>query len=185
MFLLADAENSGEGALALSPGGMAAASLLDGRRTAEQITQLFSQETGSTVSVVDILAIVKQLDHAGLLETPSVLDARRRRLEDFSRSPTRRAMFQGRGGYPAEPLQLAAFLGEFFRHAKGPGKPLPDVPTREPAVGLVSPHIDINRGGPAYAWAYRALAESPAPDVIVALGVAHAGPSSPGSDENL
>ena len=41
--------------------------------------------------------------------------------------------------------------------------------------GLVAPHIDFHRGGPAYAWAYRALAEAPAADCFVLLGTAHAG----------
>jgi AmmeMemoRadiSam system protein B len=41
--------------------------------------------------------------------------------------------------------------------------------------GLVAPHIDFNRGGPAYAWAYRAVAEAPDADCFVILGTAHGG----------
>jgi len=43
----------------------------------------------------------------------------------------------------------------------------------------LAPHIDFVRGGTAYAHAYRALAECPPPDTIVALGVAHVSPPSP------
>jgi hypothetical protein len=45
--------------------------------------------------------------------------------------------------------------------------------------GLIAPHIDFHRGGPAYAHAYRALAESAPADVYVVLGVAHSSPPSP------
>jgi MEMO1 family protein len=179
VFLLSDPEADSDRALALSPAGMAVASLLDGARTGEQIAADLSREMGALLTAATILGVVKQLDAAGLLETESAHARRRARLDDFLKAATRKAMFQGRGGYPSAPLELAAFIGGFFRHAKGPGRPLPETPSQPQAVGLVSPHIDLNRGGPAYAWAYGALADTPAPDVIVALGVAHASPNSP------
>ena len=99
-----------------------------------------------------------------LLENKEVQALRRTVLEDFLKSPTRKAVLQG-GVYPANLLDMAAFLGKFFRDPKGPGKPLPEGPqTAEPPVGLISPHIDFERGGPAYAWAYGALAESRPPE---------------------
>jgi AmmeMemoRadiSam system protein B len=39
----------------------------------------------------------------------------------------------------------------------------------------VAPHIDFHRGGPGYAWAYRALLEAEDVDCFVVLGTAHAG----------
>lgn len=179
IFLLSDSESEGDKTLALSPGGMAVASLLDGRRTSEEIAQAFSRETGTMVGAAEILALVKQLDAAGLLETEAAASSRNARLAEFRASPVRKAMFQGRGGYPAAPLELASFMGGFFRDAKGPGRPLPHAPSQPPVAGLISPHIDLSRGGPAYAWAYSALADSPPPDLIVALGVAHVSPNSP------
>jgi len=85
----------------------------------------------------------------------------------------------GNGGYPSGKQELSKFLGAFFRDAKGPGKGKPDLPSGTSPKGLVSPHIDFFRGGPAYAWAYQALAQTPPPDAIVALGVAHISPDSP------
>jgi len=38
---------------------------------------------------------------------------------------------------------------------------------------VISPHIDFNRGGSVYTWAYRELVESSEADVFVVLGVAH------------
>jgi AmmeMemoRadiSam system protein B len=45
--------------------------------------------------------------------------------------------------------------------------------------GLVAPHIDFHRGGPAYAWAYRDLAERGEADLFVIFGTCHAGMANP------
>jgi AmmeMemoRadiSam system protein B len=82
--------------------------------------------------------------------------------------------------YPKDPLELAVMLGKYFKDPKGPGKELASSAVKGSSlVGLVSPHIDFERGGPLYAWSYQALSECPRPDVIVAIGVAHSSPNSP------
>jgi AmmeMemoRadiSam system protein B len=43
----------------------------------------------------------------------------------------------------------------------------------------VAPHIDFHRGGPAYAWAYRDLAERGEADLFVIFGTCHAGMAHP------
>jgi MEMO1 family protein len=179
VFVLRDPDAEDDQAVAVSPGGMAVASLLDDGRSAADVALLFKKETGADVSAADIVALARQLDDAGLLDTGASRAALKARRDAFLKSPARKAVFQGRGGYPAEPIALATFLGGFFRHAKGPGRSAPETPSKPHAAGLVSPHIDLHRGGPAYAHAYAALADSPPPDLIVALGVAHRSPDSP------
>jgi AmmeMemoRadiSam system protein B len=44
---------------------------------------------------------------------------------------------------------------------------------------VIAPHIDFHRGGPAYAWAYRELAERSRADLFVILGTCHAGMEHP------
>lgn len=179
MFVLQDPESAGKDAVALSPAGMALASLLDGSRSIEGIMEAIKQAAGATVARADVERIVEQLKASGLLETPEVRDARKRTLKAFLDGPTRPAALRGLS-YPQDTLQLAAMLGEFARDPKGPGKPFPEKATNGMVpAGLVAPHIDFPRGGPAYAWAYQALTECEPPDVILALGVAHASPPSP------
>lgn len=179
MFLLQDQEGLSEKTLALSPGGMAIAALLDGRKTLSELRSLFARETNSMALIAQIQDIVGELARSNFLETPKVEAKRREIWRAFKDDPVRKAALKG-GGYPDDNLELAKLLGGFLRHPKGPGKALPDTPTLpKPPLGLISPHIDLHRGGPAYAWAYQALAESPPPDLIVALGVAHASPNSP------
>ena len=153
-------------------------SLLDGRRTAAQVRALFLENSGSEIELAVILDLVRALDDAGYLETPAVAEKRKTLLEAFKGSGRRPAVFAG-PSYPAEPKALAGSLDGFFTTDKGPGKKrAPGGPAPAP-VGLVAPHIDFSRGGPAYAWAYQALSERRPPDVIVALGVAHVSPDSP------
>ena len=44
---------------------------------------------------------------------------------------------------------------------------------------IVAPHIDFQRGGPAYAWAYRSLVESEGADLYIILGTSHCGGEMP------
>jgi hypothetical protein len=153
-------------------------SLLDGKRNATQLRDLFLKSTGAVIELPVILDLVKALDDAGYLETEATAKRRAKALEAFKLSPKRPAVFAG-PAYPAEPLLLGGALGKYFDDEKGPKKAKADEPAKAPALGLVAPHIDFGRGGPAYAWAYQALSERRPPDVVVALGVAHASPDSP------
>jgi AmmeMemoRadiSam system protein B len=153
-------------------------SLLDGKRTAAQVRDLFLKSTGSAIELPVILDLARALEDAGYLETPAVAGRRRALLEAFKASGRRPALFAG-PSYPAEPLALAGALGGFFKAEGGPGKDKAEGALAPSPTGLVSPHIDFARGGPAYAWAYQALSERTPPDVIVALGVAHVSPDSP------
>jgi AmmeMemoRadiSam system protein B len=178
VFVLRDLEELTDKPLALSGGGMLLASLLDGARTASQLRDEFLKNSGVVIETAAILDLVNALDAAGYLETPPVAGRRREAAERFRGNPKRPAVFAG-PSYPAEPLLLAGRLGSFFSADAGPGKEKSNEPLRPAPVGLIAPHIDFTRGGPAYAWAYQALSERRPPDVVVALGVAHVSPDSP------
>lgn len=178
VFVLRDLEELSDKPLALSGGGMMLVSLLDGRRTAAQVKELFRKNTGAEIEVPVILDLVGALDDASYLETPAVAEKRARALAAFKASGKRPSVFAG-PSYPAEPRLLTEALEEYFASGKGPGKSLAARAGAPAPLGLVAPHIDFGRGGPSYAWAYQALSERTPPDVIVALGVAHVSPDSP------
>ena len=178
IFVLRDLEELSDQPLALSGGGMLLASLLNGQRTAEQVRDVLREKTGAAIETSVVLDLAAALDEAGYLETPAVAEKRKKALETFKASGRRPAAFAG-PSYAAEPLALAGELGKFFTSDKGPGKEKASGSLRASPLGLVAPHIDFARGGPAYAWAYQELSERRPPDVIVALGVAHVSPDSP------
>jgi len=177
-FVLHDQEGIAKEVLALSPEGMALAAFLDGRRTAEQVRAELAERLKVVLSEAKVREIAARIGKAGFLETADVRAERKRLLDEFFSSPVRRMALKG--AYPENLLELASYLGKFLRDGKGPGKPLAESPSVPlPPIGLVCPHIDLERGGPAYAWSYQALSESPPPDLIVAVGVAHVSPNSP------
>ncbi|MDP3542296.1 MAG: AmmeMemoRadiSam system protein B [Elusimicrobiota bacterium] len=178
VFVLRDLEDLTDKPLALSGGGMLLVSLLDGQRTAAQLRDEFLKNSGAVLEIPVILDLVSALDEAGYLETPAIAEKRVKAAELFRGNPRRPAVFAG-PSYPAEALPLAGALGRFFTAEKGPGKGKSVEPSKPAPLGLIAPHIDFTRGGPAYAWAYQALSERTPPDVVIALGVAHVGPNSP------
>ena len=89
----------------------------------------------------------------------------------FSAASSRPALLAGQA-YPSEPAALAEALAGFNGHPSGPGETETVAPSGVPR-GLVAPHIDFERGGPCYAWAYRQLRPEESPGLVVILGTAH------------
>ncbi|MCC7104337.1 MAG: AmmeMemoRadiSam system protein B, partial [Chloroflexi bacterium] len=83
-----------------------------------------------------------------------------------------RAAVHAGGAYPGTREELVPYLDAFFLHPEGPGS-APAGPAAPPLRALIAPHVDIHRGGPTYAWGYKALAESEDPELYVLLGTCH------------
>ena len=125
----------------------------------------------------EIEDIVRTLDEALFLQSPR-FDAYRYGLADeYRRSPVRPAYHAGRA-YPSDPDALRDWLNSFFDHPDGPG-PVDATTSGSSVAGILAPHIDFQRGGPVYAWGYRALAEAEPADLYLVLGVPHHGLDGP------
>jgi AmmeMemoRadiSam system protein B len=147
--------------------------LFDGSRSFVDVQAEIMRQCGELVLRSQLESMVDALDQHLFLEGPRVEAERARQRAAFLGAAARPAFLAGRS-YDDEPEALAAALEADFESPAGPG---PIGPRRDVAVtALVAPHIDFNRGGPAYAWAYRALAESARDaDCVIVLGTAHAG----------
>ncbi|OGK81231.1 MAG: AmmeMemoRadiSam system protein B [Candidatus Rokubacteria bacterium GWC2_70_16] len=159
-------------------------SLFDGEHSIGEMREIFLGRHGEAPTAEQIRGIVEQMDAAGFLDSPRFAERRRRIEETFRLSPVRPPAHAGTA-YAAEPRALQEQIHSFFAHAEGPGAPGPMIlgpdgaPAGAPPIrGLIAPHIDFHRGGPAYAWAYRELAGSEA-DLFVILGTCHAGMEDP------
>jgi AmmeMemoRadiSam system protein B len=161
-----------ESALSVSRAAGIILALLDGTRSLADLQAEIMRRHGVLVYREELAGLIDTLDRHLFLESPR-FDAERARLaEAFRRSPVRPAAHAGHA-YEAEPAALGARLASFFEHPEGPGRPAARRATR--LAGLVAPHIDFQRGGPAYAWAYGALAEAAEADCFIVFGTAHAG----------
>ncbi len=146
--------------------------LFDGTRTLLDVQADIMRHRGELVPRAELEKLVDALEEHLFLEGPRVEAARQRVAAAFHASPLRPAVHAGKA-YAGEAAELAAQLEGFFAHAEGPG---PRGPRRADLLrGLVAPHIDFHRGGPAYAWAYQAVAETCEADCFVVFGTAHAG----------
>ncbi len=149
----------------------------DGHADLEEILQRLADETGQVLGRDELRAFVGQLDEAFALDGPRYHDY----LETYQANPIREAALAGRS-YDADPQALRVDLDAFFDHPEGSGRPeaIGPIPGKFPASSsslraIVCPHIDFQRGGPTYTWAYRELVERSEADTFIVLGVAHKG----------
>lgn len=153
-------------------------SLFDGDRSVSEIHEVISARHGTAVPGPDEIArFAERLDEAGFLDSPAFLERRQRMELAWLANPTRPATHAG-GAYEGSPDALKSQIDGFFVHADGPRLPAPRNGPRN-LRGLIAPHIDFHRGGPTYAWAYRALLERSDADLFVVLGTCHAGMPDP------
>jgi AmmeMemoRadiSam system protein B len=163
--LLRDPSGLSQEVVALRPVGLFLVSLLNGRRTRDEVRALFQERTGTPVERADLDSIIEQLDAALLLESPRLAAA-------LQALPTRPAAHAG-SAYPEVGGELANFLDDILRL---------DAPSKagRRQVGTMAPHIDLRRGARCYSLAYNELKqEPPEVDTFVVLGISHAPCANP------
>jgi len=154
-------------------------SLCDGARTIDEVADEFHARTGRAIDPARITDLLHQLDAALLLDSPRFA-AHRRAVEDGFRKQPRRAPAHAGASYPDRPAALARYLDQQALRPTGPGSPAARRSRAEGARALISPHIDMHRGGGAYAHAFRPLLEArERPEVVVVFGTDHHGLSEP------
>ncbi|MBI3725678.1 AmmeMemoRadiSam system protein B [bacterium] len=146
------------------------AELLDGTRTVAEVAAEFTKRHKFPIEAQHVETLVRALDECLLLKGPR-FDAA---LAEWRSDPVRQPFCAGRS-YPGEAQALAAFLDAQYTRQGGPGGPPERDGRAAPVSAVFSPHIDFHRGGHAYAWAWRAVAESCEADTFVIFGTAHQG----------
>ncbi len=143
---------------------------LDGTHSILDIQAAWVRRHGDLLFREQVEELLALLDDHLLLENARSTAAREAAEREFAAARLRPAFHAGRA-YDADPAQLRAALDGFFTSPEGPGPPGPARGTGLKAV--LAPHIDFARGGPTYAWAYRALLEAADADCFIVLGTAH------------
>jgi len=140
----------------------------DGQSTLVEIQALVLRQTGLFLAIKELEDLVKRLDAAMLLEGPTFASF----LQTYRQSGKRPAALAGRS-YAGTVRALRAQLEQFFVGSGGAGQPEAGRETSTVFRGILSPHIDFQRGGPVYTWSYKELVERTDADTFVILGVAH------------
>lgn len=163
--------------LGISQVGYFILSHFDGRHSLIDIQGAYCKQFGTLLLSEELKDFIATLDQHYYLQSERFGDYRDAVLREFRRLPTRAAAHVG-GVYSGEPAQLISQLDGYFSLPNGPGQPSPQNPCSTPRA-VVAPHIDFHRGGPGYAWAYKALAESDGADLYILLGTSHCGGQTP------
>jgi MEMO1 family protein len=169
------------------------ASLMNGDRTLPEIQQQFQIQFGEPVELEDLERLISQLDERFFLENERFRLRWKLEVEGYLNSKVRAAVHAG-GAYAGEPEPLLKQLDALFLPPAGPGLParLDPLSASQPAsggngagedssaadapgrlLGVLSPHIDLRRGGTAFAWAYQRLVDESDADLFVIFGTAH------------
>jgi len=152
--------------------------LFDGERSILDVQAELTRRHGQIVPRADIEGLIEALDEHGFMD--SARFAARRAATDaaFLAASTRPAAHAG-GAYPVGPEEVRAAFEGFFTGPDGPGAIDWTNVAGDGVRAIIAPHIDFQRGGPAYAWAYRDLAERCRANLFVIFGTCHAGMRDP------
>jgi AmmeMemoRadiSam system protein B len=146
-------------------------SLFDGTRSLNEIKAEYMRRYGEILYTERLDEIISYLDDQYLLESERYAQYHQKLEEEFRLAQKRESVFAGKS-YESDPDKLNHQIEQFFTGPGGPGAPSQELPG-DMVKGLIAPHIDFQRGGPCYAWAYKELAESVQPDLFILLGTVH------------
>jgi len=168
--------------------------LMDGSRDVAGLHAALLVRAGVRVSPEIIQHLIDQLDVALLLDNERAARAHAETLYAYRTAPFRLPSLAG-AGYPADPAGLRGLLDNYLARISvngvGADISLADVAGmasrirlentdagegQVEVVGLISPHIDYQRGGPVYAGVWQQAADAlRAADLVIIFGTDHAG----------
>ncbi len=149
--------------------------LMDGTRDEETLEAALQIRAGVRVAPGLLSKLLLDLDSAFLLDNERFATAKTEALLTYRKAPFRPLTVNGIGS-EAKPEAVRDWLRSFL-DALPPESPVPDgMQGPEPIVGLVSPHIDYQRGGAVYAQVWRAAAQAAREaELVILFGTDHRG----------
>lgn len=148
--------------------------LCDGTRDEAGLRASLAVRAGVQIGPTTLEQVLAQLDEALLLDNDRFAEAYASALSEFRTATYRRPVLAGRG-YPSDPESLEETLRSYDAEASGAGQASSAAGGGQ-ARGLISPHIDYQRGGPVYAGVWqRAKEEIKDLELAMILGTDHIG----------
>lgn len=149
----------------------------DGQHSLADIQEAFARKFSQVLPGEQLRQLIEQLDAHYYLDNERFARLQQDTLRAFRQAPVR-DMAHADTCYSSQADEFSRQLSGFFAGDEGPGLPNATAQSQPPLRGLIAPHIDLRVGGPAYAWAYKELAERCEADLFVVLGTSHHGSDS-------
>ncbi len=145
--------------------------MMDGTRDSSALEAALAVRAGVRLAKGLLDALLRDLDAALLLDNERFRQARAALLQSYREAPHRPPTLDG-GGFSSSPdLARAELQGYIDALPSLDGSGPPPAPR-----GLVSPHIDYQRGGPVYAEVWRAGAQAARDaELVIVFGTDHHG----------
>jgi AmmeMemoRadiSam system protein B len=169
MWLIRDPMELSEYQLILTPELAQMLILFDGSRDMEQLVVDFEKQFGFPPDQELIDNTISKIDQAYLLDNERSRNLIQLQLEEYRARGVRPASLAGMG-YPAEPEELSKTLAAYEQDDNL------DIKNPWMGRGIISPHIDYQRGGPVYSSVWRRAAAAVAEaDLVLIFGTDHFG----------
>ena len=171
MLLLRDPLQLSDGQIAVPrPLGLLLA-LMDGTRNGDELEAALRVRIGVRLAEGLLAQIIKDMDAALLLDNERFRQARAATLRSYREAPYRPLLLDG-GQLPPTPARAQAELQGYVNALP----PVDWAGALPPVRGLISPHIDYQRGGMVYAEVWRAGAEAARQaELVIMIGTDHQG----------
>ena len=173
-ILLRDPEGIAVEPALLTPAAYFLAMHFDGSASLLDLQAAFTRQFGEILPSEQLAGLIDGLDRGYFLDSPRFAE-RIREINDEYMDAAARPPFLAGLAYDKDPGRLRAEVASYFARSGAPGA-IPAPRNDGPGLrGLISPHIDPNRGGAAYAHAYGELLTRERPELVVILGTSHYG----------
>lgn len=169
VFLIQDSLRLTEAAIVLPQVLGPLVLLCDGSRTTPEIAAALEIRYGLRLPTDVINSLLDQFDQALLLEGETFEQTKQQAITAYRAMPFRRPALAGLS-YPADPEALRQMLQGYLNQVNG-------VASASPASrGVISPHIDYQRGGKIYAQVWSSAAEAARQaELVIIFGTDHNG----------
>jgi AmmeMemoRadiSam system protein B len=164
MILLKDPEELVKRMIMVPPNVFFIVSRFDGKHTLTDIQVEYNRKFGHLIFSDQIKEVMTELDTVLLLENDNYFKYVEFLHAEFKKQNHRECTLAG-AGFPDDARELKAWIDTFFEGVKDSG-------VSSDVAGIISPHIDFERGGAVYGKAYNELKKSDA-DLFVIFGTSH------------
>lgn len=167
-LFLVDPEQLFEGEVRVPRGLLPIVAAFTGEQSIAEIAKELSTRFQQDVPIESVLQVAQDLEDRACLEGGVTRAKRQAKKDAFRELRLRPIMHAGGAGYPSDPAACAKSIERIL----GPARP------KDPRklLGIVAPHIDLERGMAGYCAAYNALRSAEPADLYIIFGTAHRGP---------